>query len=430
MIQSLKNLYHRIQAYCAVLYFRHPSMAYHVVGVTGTDGKTTTATLIYEMLRKKEGCNPALISTISAKIGSKEYDTGFHVTTPDPWELQKFLDLARKEKVTHLVLEVTSHALDQHRIEGIVFETTVLTNVSHEHLDYHKTYEAYLHTKEKLLKRASVAVVNIDDRSYQFLGSSIRSKKNVVTYGIYAASDFRATDISESGDQTQFALQRINTPVVRFQTTLPGLYNVYNILAAVAVAKKYGVSDEAIGEILNTFQGLTGRMERISDGQDFTVIVDFAHTPNALQKALEAVRTKTKGRVIVVFGCAGLRDHTKRPMMGKIACQLADVAVLTAEDPRTEKLEDILHQIATGCKEAGANENKEYILVPDRREAIFFAVNSLAKTQDTVLITGKGHEQSMCFGHTETPWSDQSVAKEALSLWKKNHEKNEQNTPS
>lgn len=418
MIRKLKNFIHLLQAVLANIYWQSPSRKMIVVGVTGTDGKTTTVHLIHHIL-KTAGKKADLISTVCAP--------GLHTTTPDPWILQKLLRKMADKGVNYVVLEATSHGLDQHRLFGVKFYASVITNVTHEHLDYHKTYENYLEAKAKLFRGVRVAVLNRDDKSYQYLNVKCQ-KSNVkcVSYGIKHRADFTPKSFP-------------------FKTKLPGEYNQYNCLAAIALTSALGISPAKIRQAVASFGGVVGRMEEIDEGQNFKVIVDFAHTPNGLENALKTVlELKSKNfspagrqaKLIVVFGCAGLRDREKRPMMGEIAGRLADLVVLTAEDPRTEDVNEIIEQIAKGCLRSGVREGdwpnnwsnwsnwqkkgKWFFRIPDRRQAIRFAIQKLAKKGDIVIICGKGHERSMCFGKTEYPWSDQKEARKALKELKRN----------
>lgn len=397
---SIVNLLEHLSlAVIATIYYRYPAKNLVVIGVTGTDGKTTTATLIYEILQKA-GKKVALVSTVSAKIGKEEIESGFHVTSPHPWKLQKLLRKVVDSGFKYIVLESTSHGLIQHRLFGCNFKVGVITNVTHEHLDYHKTYENYLAAKTKLFRRVKIAVLNRDDQSYDFLMSKLQSFKvtKVITYGIKKTADF--------------------TPkTFPFKTKLPGEYNQYNCLAAISVASSLGISGEKIRKAIASFKGVTGRMEEVKEGQNFQFFVDFAHTPNALEQILQYLSQKKKKRLIVIFGCAGLRDRTKRPIMGEIASRFADIVILTAEDPRTEDVNKIIDQIAKGCQKAGGKERKTFFRVPDRKEAFKFAV-SLAKKDDIVVACGKGPEKSMCFGTTEYPWSEQEEVRKALKTKK------------
>lgn len=395
-MRRIKGLRHWIDAFCASLVYGFPGQKLKVIGVTGTDGKTTTCFYLYEIL-KAAGKKTALITSIGAKIDDETLDTGLHVTTPESFALQKLLRKIVNEDCQYLVLEVTSHGLDQHRVWGIPFEIGVLTNITHEHLDYHGTFQNYLLVKAKLFKIAKISVLNRDDSASDFLK---KLSKKVVSYSL---------ENKEADLKKQDLLDKL------IQINLAGDYNWQNALAAAATADTLGIGWDKIKEGIESVKFIPGRMEEIDEGQDFKVIVDFAHTPNGLEKSFLTVREMIgQGRVIAVFGCAGERDWQKRPLMGEIATQLADLVVLTAEDPRGESLELILEQIALGCRRAGGVEGKTFWKISDRQSAIEFAINS-AKAGDVVIITGKGHERSMCFGKTEYPWSDFEAVKKALA---------------
>jgi len=390
-------LKHLPLAVLAVLFYRYPAKSLKVIGVTGTDGKTTTASLIYEIL-SQAGKKTALISTVSAKIGRQDISTGFHVTSPHPWKLQKLMRQIVNQSFEYLVLEATSHGLVQHRLLGSNFYLGVLTNITHEHLDYHRSFKNYSLAKAKLFKRVKIAILNKDDQSYQFLFKKISGNKKtrIITYALKEKADF--------------------TPqVFKFKTCLPGKFNQYNCLAAIATASSLGIPQEKIKKAVASFKRIKGRMEIIDEGQDFKAILDFAHTPNALRNALLTLRDGEKGRLIVVFGCAGQRDMEKRPLMGEIASQYADLVILTSEDPRKEEVDKIIDQIVEGCQKKGGREGKTFLRIPDRREAIRFAIQQ-AKENDRVIVCGKGYEQSMCFGTREYPWSDEREIRKALKL--------------
>jgi len=403
----------------AAAWYGYPARKLCVIGVTGTDGKTTTVRLIGEILRAA-GYRVGWIHTVSAFIAGEEIDTGLHTTTPDALSVQQYLARMVAEGSRYAVIEATSHGLAQHRVTGCEFDVAVVTNITHEHLDYHGTYEEYRAAKARLFESlstsyrkpgiAKVSILNADDPSYDFLESFAADR--CYSYGIERPSDVEASAIRFSSSGTSF---RVVTPRGAFDVTTPliGLFNVYNILAAITAGVLQDVDFGAMQRGISSVSGVTGRMERIELGQDFTVIIDFAHTPNALEKALETVRTMIQGRVTVVFGCAGLRDRTKRPLMGEIAGRLADYIFLTAEDPRTEDVNDIIDQIAVGCERAGRREGVDFWKVPDREEAISAAIN-IAQPGDLVIVTGKGHERSMCFGTTEYPWSDHEAVRKAL----------------
>jgi len=403
----------------AAVFHDYPARKLRVIGVTGTDGKTTTVELIRSILAAA-GHKTGMISTVEALIGDEHYDTGLHVTTPDALEVQEYLAQMVAAGTEYAVLEATSHGLAQHRVTACDFDMAVVTNITHEHLDYHKTYEEYREAKTRLFRdlassfrkpgTSKISILNADDSSFEYLRQVPADR--CLTYGLEQPADVTARDIVYTPTVTTFTAL---TPDGEFpvRTVLPGYFNVYNILAAIVVGVSQTVTFEAMQEGIQAMQGVPGRMERIDSGQDFTAIVDFAHTPNALERALETAHGLISGRVIVVFGCAGLRDVAKRPMMGEIAGRLADRVVITAEDPRTEDLEAIMAQIAAGCERVGCREGEDYWRVGDRRGAIEFAVK-MAQTGDLVIVTGKGHEQSMCFGTTEYPWDDREVVREAL----------------
>lgn len=398
------------------MWFGFPSKKLIVVGVTGTDGKTTTVNLIYHILNQA-GYNASMISTVGAIINGKKYGLGFHVTTPSSWQIQRFLKKALEGSRLNgqgskdrpiVVLETTSHALDQNRVWGIDFAVGVLTNITHEHLDYHKTYKKYTNAKVKLLKMAKIAVVNRDDESYeqsskfkvQPFASVQGESSKLITYGRGRNADVNFDDF-------------------KFQTKLFGEFNKYNILAAAAVCRSLGLSDNEIGKGIESFSLPIGRQEIVFKGS-FTAMVDFAHTPNAFEKVLAEVRKQTKGRVIHVFGSAGKRDASKRPLMGETSAKYTDVIVLTAEDPRGESVEKINAEIESGIKNYESRMKEKEIgvhKIPDRREAIKFAI-SMAKKGDFILITGKSHEKSMNYGRGEEAWDEFEVVNNALKAIK------------
>ena len=398
-----------------------PSRKMTLVGVTGTDGKTTTVSLIDAILRAS-GASPGMVSTVSARVGDADIDTGLHVTTPDAPDIQAFLSRMVATGATHAVLEVTSHGLSQRRVAGCDFDMAVVTNITHEHLDAHGSFEAYRQAKASLFEGLTrsfrkpgipkVAVINRDDRSAEYLDQIPVDRR--ITYAVERQADVTARHIRLDPARTRFILgtDRKETEI---ETPLAGLFNVSNILAAASASLALGTGLEAIRQGVACMQGVPGRLERIDEGQGFLAIVDFAHTPNALHQALRAARmmTRENGRVIAVFGSAGLRDPEKRAMMGHEAGQLADLVVITAEDPRTEDLYDIMAASLAGAIPEGKVEGVDVWCVADRGKAILFACQK-AKAGDVVVACGKGHEQSMCFGTVEYPWDDRQAMRLAL----------------
>jgi UDP-N-acetylmuramoyl-L-alanyl-D-glutamate--2,6-diaminopimelate ligase len=405
-----------------------PAHRLTVIGVTGTDGKTTTSNLIYHIL-KAAGLRAGLISTVNALIGDQVIDTGFHVTTPEAPVVQALLARMLAEGLTHAVLESTSHGLAGQRVGACEFDLAVITNITHEHLDHHGSFEAYRAAKGRLFSELAQtptkpqgnprsAILNRDDTSYEFLAGLVADLQPPVaayTYGLHSAADFRATQVRQQPRGLAFTAILPAGRAEPMTAALTGGFNLSNCLAAVA-ATVGGLSLplEAARDGLAALPGLPGRMETIDLGQDFLAIVDFAHTPNALRQALEAARQLTAGRVIAVFGSAGLRDRLKRRLMAEIAVKMADLSVFTAEDPRTESLPGILAEMAAGALAGGGSPRQTFWQVPDRAEALRFAI-SLAQPGDVVIACGKGHEQSMCFGATEYPWDDRIAMRAALA---------------
>ncbi len=390
MWQTVKNYYHLAQALAAAFIFSFPSNKIKVIGVTGTDGKTTTVHMIYEIL-KTSGQKVSMISSVGAAIGAKTYDTGFHVTTPSSWQIQRYLRKAVDAGHKYFVLETTSHGLDQNRLAQVRFEIGVLTNVTHDHLDYHGTWENYVASKAKLFKNVAYSVLNLDDhKSFSFLKNKVSGQ--IITYGIKEGAD-------------------INIKNFPLKLKIKGDYNLENALAASATTQALGLPKRKIARALAKFSPVSGRMEGIDIGQDFRVIVDFAHTPNALSQALTTLKQQKPGRIIAVFGAAGERDKLKRPIMGSVADENADIIILTAEDPRSENALDIAREIKSGIK--NKTEGKNLFIIEDRKTAIEYGVNLAAKN-DVVGIFGKGHEKSMCFGKKETPWDEFQVVAKAV----------------
>ena len=440
----------RALTWIAAAFYNWPGRKLRVIGVTGTDGKTTTTNLIYQILLAA-GIKAGMISTVNAVIGDEVLDTGFHVTTPDAHDVQRYLAKMVDAGLTHVVLETTSHGWAQYRVDACEFDICVVTNITHEHMDEHGSYENYRaakarlfssleKTSEKLQGNPRLGVINRDDvKSFDFLNDFIKVKK--LNYGLGKDADVHALDIRYSPAGIRFTAKS-NDFEIPVSSQLVGEYNVSNCLAALtATVYGLGIKPEIAAQGIASLQGIPGRMERIDMGQKFTAIVDFAHTPNALKVVLEAAREMlttaplgddkdtesteknqtdslrsvvNKPRVIAVFGSAGLRDKAKRRMMAETSAELADLTMLTAEDPRTESLEGILEEMAAGARSRGGREGETFWRIPDRGEAIRFALR-LAREDDIVLHCGKGHEQSMCFGTREHLWDDRTAMRAALS---------------
>ncbi len=406
----------------AASFFGNPGRKLTVIGVTGTDGKTTTCNLLYQILLTA-GFKSGLISTVNAVIGDQVLDTGFHVTTPDAPDVQRYLARMVAAGLTHVVLETTSHGWAQHRVDACEFDVGVITNITHEHLDQHGTFENYRASKARLFQSLGntlskpqgnprLAVLNKDDSSYDYLSNIATG--HCVSYGLKADAKIRAEGLRDSPEGIQFLAigPDFSVPI---KSLLVGEFNVSNCLAALTAAVcGLGIDPDTAAGGIEAMKGVPGRMERISLGQPFTSIVDFAHTPNALRVAIETVRKMTEKRVIVIFGSAGLRDREKRRLMAEVAANMADISILTAEDPRTESLDGILEEMAAGARSQKGVEEKSFWRIPDRGKAITFGVH-LATPGDIVMVCGKGHEQSMCFGNIEYPWDDRIAMKAALA---------------
>lgn len=424
-------------AWLSAAWYRFPSRELVMMGVTGTNGKTTTVNLLYAIF-KAAGYKTGMLSTLKAVIGEREEPLALHVSTPEAPVVQRYLRQMVDAGLTHCVLETTSHGLAQHRVTAVDFDTAVITNITHEHLDYHGTYEEYFQAKARLFEGVAASqpdpckpypvvktvVLNRDDASYHRLAQiqaplqftySLEDK----TAGMHSLK--YVTDPGGTYLEIKAAGQSMADLVLPVKSKLLGLFSVYNMLAAAAAACAMGVDHNAIQAGLQAVELLHGRMHQIKRGQSFIVHVDFAHTPDGLDKAVTAARgilhlTAGAGRVIVVFGSAGLRDPEKRRMMAEIAAEKADLSILTAEDPRTESLDDILEVMAQGCRRQGGIEGQTFWRVPDRGQAIYFAL-TLAEEKDFVLVCGKGHEQSMCFGTVEYPWDDVTATETALDAF-------------
>lgn len=392
-------------------FYDYPSKNFRVIGVTGTNGKTTTTFMIREIL-KAAGFKVGLIGTIQMMICDEIFPV--KNTTPNVIDLQHIFHEMRERNIEFVVMEVSSHALAENRIAGIEFDTTVFTNLTQDHLDFHKTMENYRDAKAKLfdiVSRAGTkpnknAVINLDDDAAKFMLE--HSLCNKITYGIEKKSDFQAVDVDVKASGTNFKVGDMN-----LNLHVTGIFNVYNVLAAIGATTAEKISPEIIKSALENFKSVHGRFEKIFADIPFTIIVDYAHTPDGVKNVLETARQITTNRIITVFGCGGDRDNTKRPIMGRIAAELSDVVIVTSDNPRSENPVTIIKQIEVGVKEKIGEKIFESIV--DRRAAISRAVE-IARAGDIILILGKGHENYQILKYETIHFDDREVALECLKL--------------
>ena len=398
----------RAMAVLADTFYGHPTRKLTLVGITGTNGKTTTSHLI-EKLLNDQGKKTGLIGTMYTKIGSEIAET--KNTTPDSVTLQKIFSRMVESGVDAAVMEVSSHALELGRVHRSDYDIAVFTNLTQDHLDFHGTMERYKHAKTLLFSqlgnsfdKAKFAVINRDDEAAEdFIHATAAT---VITYGIDHDADVRAKDISITASGTRFTLLAGNE-MKEMKLQLVGKFNIYNTLAAVATGLCMGMELNAIIESLAEVKGVPGRFELVNEGQDFTVIVDYAHTPDSLENVLRTVNEFAAGNTFVVVGCGGDRDRTKRPIMAQIGCRFADVPVFTSDNPRSEDPADILADMVKGV------EGKDFQVIADRREAINWAIRQ-AKANDVIMIAGKGHETYQQIGTEKFDFDDREVAREAI----------------
>ncbi len=399
-------------ARAANCFYDFPSQKLTIAGITGTNGKTTTAFLT-EAIFKAERVKTGLIGTVELRIADKAEKLTH--TTPESLDLQQILARMVKSSVQKVAMEVSSHAIHQKRTEGISFDVLGFTNLSRDHLDYHQSFDEYREVKKSLFeKHPQVSkVVNIDDD----LGAEIASTfEEVITCGLERPAFVMATDVEASPQRTSFKL-KIGDTSIPVSLKLKGRFNVYNSLIAAGMAWALGSPIEKIKDGLESVVNVPGRMEFVDAGQDFLLVVDYAHTPDGLEKVLINCRDICSGRLIVVFGCGGDRDKGKRPLMGKVSARLSDFAIITSDNPRTEEPEDIINQIEEGFLSIRTNNYKKII---DRREAIGEAID-LARPGDLVLIAGKGHEDYQIFKDRTIHFSDRE---EAIKILTKGKERN------
>ena len=391
-------------------WYGRPSEQLNVIGVTGTDGKTTTSYLAVAALQAG-GRRPGMIGTVSVRVGDRELPNEDRNTTPEALELQGLLADMVEAGNDCVVMEATSHGLAQSRVRNCRFRVAVVTNVTSEHLEFHGTLEAYRAAKAMLVEEAPIAILNADDSAFPYFRD--RAHGRIVTYAVDAPADMRAAKIDARPDGTTFTVVGPQwAGEVNLQ--LPGSFNVYNALAALALAEVEEIDPATAAAALGTVAGVPGRMERIDVGQPFGVVVDYAHTAESLAKVLHTLRPLTTGRLIAVFGSAGERDRVKRPAMGQVAAELADLAIVADEDPRLEDSHAINQAIADGARATGARDGETLWVIDDRRAAIAHAIG-LAKPGDMLLLAGKGHEGSIIYGTQKRWWDEREVARQELA---------------
>ncbi|GAC1371897.1 MAG: UDP-N-acetylmuramoyl-L-alanyl-D-glutamate--2,6-diaminopimelate ligase [Candidatus Saccharimonadales bacterium] len=418
LFREIEPLGHLAEAVLWQIVEGFPARGLKVIGVTGTDGKTTTSTMIYTMLNDA-GIKTGLMTTIGYGTPEHWEENFVHMTTMPSHAMLKRIKELRREGIEWLVLETTSHALAQHRVWGIPYSLAVLTNITHEHLDYHGTFERYRAAKRKLFELAAgnkhsatavKGIVNADDPSADIFAAATGA--NTLRYSL-SAGDIVASNVTVAGTGSKFTVTAQGREAFETQVNLPGTFNVSNALAAVGVGFALGLDTGRIAHGLESLKSVEGRMNAIDEGQDFSVIVDFAHTPDSFEKMLSSMRSGVKGRLIVMFGSAGRRDETKRAKQGASAGKWADIVVVTEEDDRDIDGLRIMNQIAEGAEASGKVRDKNLYLVHDRTEAIQFAINQ-ARTGDTVMLLGKGHEKTIERADGEHPWDEPAAARSAL----------------
>jgi len=417
LFKKIEPYGHMVEAMLANVRYGFPARKMRIIGVTGTNGKTTTSFLIHRMLHES-GVKTGLLTTVAYGVGNDITKQVEHMTTEKAGILQARLRDFQRAGVEWVVLETSSHSLAQHRVWGVPYEVAVMTNITHEHLDYHGTFENYVEAKRQLFKIANknglrYGVVNAEDPSADRF---VKSVAESTTYGI-EKGELRAGKVKLNADHSTY-IATLGEQSYDIRVNIPGEFNVFNSLAAAAVGQKLGLTKSQIEKGIAALKGVEGRMNVIDEGQKFKVIIDFASTPDGFEKFFESVRPLVKGKLIAVFGSAGRRDEAKRPVQGKIAAKYADVVVLTEEDDRDIDGNEILGEIAKGAKKAGKKEGKDLFLILNREEAIGFALTQAKNASDVVVLLGKGHEKTIERADGTYPWNESEVARAALQALK------------
>ena len=390
----------------AAAYYGYPSREMQMIGVTGTNGKTST-TYMLKAIAERMGKKVGLIGTIRNMIGDIIIDT--ERTTPESVDLQRILRQMKDEKVDVVIMEVSSHSLDQKRVHGIEYDVGEFTNLTQDHLDYHKTFENYFNAKKLLFKQSRMAVINKDDPYANRMMEGLDIP--VMTFGIREKADVTASeiDITTRGVQFDFNYKNITS---RFNVPIPGLFSVFNAIGAATVALSLGWNLDSIKYGLEHMMSVSGRLEPLPTGKnEFTVLLDYAHTPDALENVLKMVKGFATGRIGTLLGCGGDRDHAKRPIMGEIAGRFSDFAIVTSDNPRTENPMDIINSIVEGVKKSGC----EYVVIENRREAIEYALKN-ARKNDVIILAGKGHENYQEINGGKHHFDEKEIVAEILGL--------------
>ena len=410
-VHSIEELYRRGRVRLISLKYGNPANSLRVIAVTGTNGKTTTINYINEIL-KEAGHKTAMFSTALIEVNGNTQLNDLNATVGTTERMQEFFRDAKRAGVDFVVLEITSHALQQHKLDGVPIEVAVMTNLTQDHLDYHKTMDEYAAAKAKLFKNEpKFIVLNRDDAWFDYY-NKFPAGALKMNYGKHVDAEARIDYVKlyKKGSEAKLVIDHQTN--LDLATALPGTFNVYNMTAAACVAYLLGLKLNDIVEGVANLEGVPGRFERVVEGMEYDVIVDYAHTPDALEQLLQAAKETTKNRIILVFGATGDRDKSKRPIMGEIAARLADRIFLTDEESYNEDPQVIRDQVREGIENAGASAMLTEI--PDRREAIEKAL-SIAKKDDIVLITGMGHEQYRIVNGEKLPWNDGEVVRDIIA---------------
>ncbi len=410
-VRLTEETYRRARVRSVARRYGNPAKKLKVLAVTGTNGKTTTAAYLNEIL-KAAGYTTAMFTTAVIELAGESKINDLNATVPTTQQIQQFFRSAKKAKVDYVVLEATSHALHQHKLAGVPIECAIFTNLTQDHLDYHKTMEHYAEAKAKLFKaNPRYIVLNQDDEWFEYF-DKFDANEHKITYGTNSEAECRISQVKLHKKGSDIGVVIDHQTKLKLTTALPGKFNVYNAVAATAAAYVLEIDLKAIVKGIAGLKSIPGRFEYVkSDKKPYEVIVDYAHTPDALKQLLEAVKHLTKNRLILVFGACGDRDKAKRPIMGEIAVENTDRIIVTDEESYDEDPKAIRKMVLTGIKQAGGDGKTEE--VADRREAIKKAL-SIARAGDTVVITGMGHEQFRIVKGERLPWNDGEVVRELL----------------